>query len=82
MNPETALSLVAALMDKRKPSGSGRYAVVRREGQFLCLPVELVCPREVEFGRYSEDDLSKGLSIRQWSKLKIKITRCYEQKGL
>ncbi len=82
MNPETALELVAALMSKREQSISGRWAVVNRNGKFLCLPVEQTEPMEYEYGRYNQDDLTMGLSIRQWAKLSCRIQEYLTEKGL
>lgn len=81
MNPETALNLIAALMGKRDPSINDKWAVVYRVDKFLVLPLARVGTTEHEFGRYNNDDLTKGLSPRQWNNLKCRIVEFDALKG-
>lgn len=82
MNPETTLNLFAALLSKRSPSISGRWSIINRDGVFLCRTIETIEPGEYEFGRYNEEDLTAGLTRKQWNKLKRNVTEYHTQKGL
>lgn len=81
MNPETALSLIAALMGKREQSINDKWAIVWRDNAFQCLPLAKVGITEHEFGRYNNEDLTKGLSPRQWNNLKCRIVEFDDRKG-
>lgn len=69
MNAEQLLTKVAEAVKARRPSVSKRFWICYNNGKFTCVPVAPPAENGIVLGTYTTDELQKGLTTRQWSKL-------------
>lgn len=73
LNPEKLLNQAVKAIDKRETTISGRYHICCRNGKILCLKSSAFITRNEILGTYSDDELSKGLTTKQWDRLCSKL---------
>jgi len=82
MNPEHLLNDVERAIANRPPSHRKRYHLVWANRQIQCIPSGDPRPREISFGTFHVDHLTKGFTSQQWNQLQTAIRTFLLQKGL
>lgn len=76
MNPEQLLNDVAEAIKKRPASTATRYWLIGIRGKFSCIPVAPGPPDCVILGTFNDNDLTKGLTCRQWAQVMSELAKC------
>jgi len=79
MNPEQILNSVEICIAERPKLDAKIWVVCWHEERLKCLPVQTVKNDGNIFGRFTIDDLEKGLTFEMWSEIAKKIVLFFER---
>lgn len=69
MNPETLLNLAVVAIESRPVACGKRYHIAVVEGVIVCVSTaQPISPSQI-CGTFSDNELQKGLTSRQWTTL-------------
>lgn len=81
MNPAQMLSKIEDAIKNRPASAAKKFALYEEGGQIKCEPVIANPPETTLIGTYTPDELTKGFTNSQWSKIMNKLAGILRKEG-
>lgn len=75
MNPEQLLNAVAEAIKTRDRENIGRFYLYAREGNIVCVPADPTPAGSITLGVFSNDELNKGFTNKQWAGILQKLAK-------
>lgn len=79
MNPEKLLDEVATAIKHRTISTSFRWYLIYYYNRVTCVPSYVPVPPEIILDEFTEQQVQRGFTTKEWDQLSTKVTEFYKE---